>query len=88
VNSFDPDKDATNQAKHGLSLGDADLIDWDAAWTWEDDRREYGETRLIALAPIDNRLFCCVYVERNGQKRIISLRKANKREVMEYAAND
>jgi uncharacterized protein len=88
VNSFDPDKDTTNQAKHGLSLADADLIDWDAAWTWEDDRKEYGETRLIALAPIDNRLFCCVYVERNGQKRIISLRKANKREVMEYAAND
>lgn len=88
MSTFDPDKDAINKAKHGLSLADAELIDWGAALVWEDDRKEYGETRLVALAPIDDRLFCCVYVERNGQKRIISLRKANKREVTDYASND
>ena len=88
MNTFDPDKDATNIAKHGVSLADAELIDWDAALVWEDDRKEYGETRLVALAPIDDRLFCCVYVERDGQRRFISLRKANKREVMEYVEND
>jgi uncharacterized DUF497 family protein len=88
MNTFDSDKDATNRAKHGVSLADAELIDWDAALVWQDGRKEYGETRLVALAPIDDRLFCCVYVERAGQKRIISLRKANKREVIDYAAND
>lgn len=86
--TFDQDKDATNKAKHGVSLADAGLIDWDAALIWEDERKEYGEIRLLALAPIDVRLFCCVYVERDDQKRIISLRKANKREVIDYAAND
>jgi uncharacterized DUF497 family protein len=86
--TFDPDKDATNKAKHGVSLADAGLIDWDAALIWEDERKGYGETRLLALAPIDVRLFCCVYVERDDLKRIISLRKANKREVIDYAAND
>lgn len=88
MNTFDPDKNATNIAKHGVSLADAELIDWNVAQVWEDDRKEYGETRLVALAPIDVRLFCCVYVERDGQKRIISLRKANKREVIDYAEND
>ena len=88
VNTFDPDKDASNQAKHGVSLADAGLIDWNAALVWADERKAYGETRLVALAPIDDRLFCCVYVERDGQRRIISLRKANKREVMFYVEND
>jgi uncharacterized DUF497 family protein len=88
MNTFDPDKNATNIAKHGVSLADAELIDWNAAQVWEDDRKEYGEIRLVALAPIDVRLFCCIYVERDGQKRIISLRKANKREVIDYAEND
>jgi uncharacterized DUF497 family protein len=86
--TFDPDKDASNQTKHGVSLADSALLDWDAALVWADERKAYGETRLVALAPIDDRLFCCVYVERDGQRRIISLRKANKREVMDYAAND
>ncbi len=88
MDTFDPDKDATNKAKHGVSLADAELIDWNAALIWEDDRKEYGETRLVALAPIDDRLFCCVYVERDGHRRFISLRKANKREVMDYVEND
>ena len=88
MNTFDPDKDATNIAKHGVSLADAERIDWNAALVWEDNRKEYGETRLVALAPIDDRLFCCVYVERDDQRRIISLRKANKREVMDYVEND
>jgi len=52
MSSFDPDKDAINKAKHGLSLADAELIDWGAALVWEDDRKEYGETRLVALAPM------------------------------------
>jgi uncharacterized DUF497 family protein len=86
--TFDPDKDASNQTKHGVSLADSALLDWDAALVWADERKAYGENRLVALAPIDDRLFCCVYVERDGQRRIISLRKANKREVMDYAAND
>jgi uncharacterized DUF497 family protein len=88
MNTFDPDKDATNKVKHGVSLADAELINWDAAQVWEDDRKAYDENRLVALAPIDDRLFCCVYVERDGQRRIISLRKANKREVTSYAANN
>jgi uncharacterized DUF497 family protein len=44
----------------------------------------YGETRQIGYAPIDGRLYCVMFVEREGAMRIISFRKANSREVQEY----
>lgn len=77
---FDAAKDAINIEKHGVSLTNATRIDWDMALTWQDTRRDYGETRMIALAPIDERLYCVVYVDRGNDQRIISLRKANQRE--------
>jgi uncharacterized DUF497 family protein len=85
--SFDPDKDKANQRKHGISLAKAELIEWDEALIRQDDRKDYGEVRLVALAPIADRLYCCVYVERGVNKRIISLRKANQREFDHYAEN-
>jgi hypothetical protein len=35
---FDPAKDATNQAKHGVPLPAAGELDWEAALVWVDDR--------------------------------------------------
>ncbi len=49
---FDPEKDASNLAKHGVSLALAAELDWEAALVWVDDRFEYGESRLIALAHV------------------------------------
>lgn len=40
---------------------------------------------MIALVPIDERLYCVVYVDREDERRIISLRKANYREAIQYA---
>lgn len=77
-----------NKEKHGVSLTDASRIDWDAALIWQDTRRDYGEVRMVALAPIDKRLYCVVYVDRGNKRRIISLRKANYREVIHYANQD
>ncbi len=76
----DAAKNAINKKKHGVSLTDAELIDWEAALIWQDTRRDYGELRMIALAPINERLYCVVYVDRGDDRRIISLRKANQRE--------
>ena len=81
---FDPAKDATNRAKHGVSLAMAGELDWEAALVWVDDRFEYGELRVIALAPKTGILYCAVYVERGEVRRIISLRRANRREVKHY----
>lgn len=71
---FDPVKDADNQAKHGVSLSLAEKLDWDAALVWVDDRYEYGELRMIALAPKTEILYYVAFVERGEARRIISLR--------------
>ncbi len=81
---FDPKKDASNVAKHGVSLALAAELDWDAALVWLDDRIEYGEQRMIALAPHAGVLYFVAFVERADAKRIISLRRANRREVRHY----
>jgi len=49
-----------------------------------DTRKDYGEARVIGYAPIGERLYCVVFVERDEGRRIISLRKANSREVARY----
>jgi len=84
---FDPAKDSTNQEKHGASLSVAIELDWEAALVWVDERFEYGETRMIALAPRVNILYCVAFVDRGEVRRIISLRRANRREVKHYVEN-
>ena len=84
---FDPAKDTSNQAKHGVSLTLAGELDWDAALVWVDERVEYGETRMIALAPQTGTLFCVAFVDRGAARRVISLRRANRREVKHYVEN-
>ena len=81
---FDPEKDATNLSKHGVSLAAAAEFDWDAALAWIDDRADYGEQRIVVLAPLGDRLFFVVFVERDEAIRVISLRRANRREVSHY----
>jgi uncharacterized protein len=84
---FDPPKDASNQAKHGVSLALAAELEWDAALVWVDTRYEYGELRMIALAPEINVLYYVAFVDRGEVRRIISLRRANRREVKHYVEN-
>ena len=81
---FDPVKDVSNQAKHGVSLALAAELEWDAALVWVDTRHEYGEMRMIALAPKTNILYYVAFVDRGKARRIISLRRANRREVKHY----
>ncbi|NDU79956.1 MAG: BrnT family toxin [Ferrovum sp.] len=85
VITFDSVKDAKNREKHGVSLADAAGFEWDDAVTWPDQRREYGEHRIAGLGYIGDRLYYVVFVARDEECRIISLRKANQREVKRYA---
>jgi uncharacterized protein len=84
---FDPSKDAANRDKHGLSLAMAEELDWEASLVWVDDRFEYNEIRMIALAPKTDILYFVAYVDRSNVRRIISLRRANRREVKHYVQN-
>lgn len=81
---FDPDKDAINRAKHGVSLELATGMDLEAALRFADERHAYGETRRLAIGPIAGRLHVLVYTLRGDTVRAISLRKANDRERRRY----
>jgi uncharacterized protein len=81
---FDPAKDAANRMTHGVSLALAEDLDWDAALVWLDDRFEYDEIRMIALAPKTEILYYVAFVDRGEVRRVISLRRANRREVKHY----
>ena len=87
--TFDPAKDAVNLAKHGFSLLDVVGFEWEPAVAWPDTRRDYGEPRMVALGYIGLRIMSVVFVDRPPEqpteRRIISLRKANTREVKRYA---
>ena len=84
---FDPAKDTANQTKHGVSLSLAGELDWEAALVWVDGRFEYNETRVVALAPKTEILYYVALVDRGEIRRIISLRRANRREVKHYVEN-
>lgn len=83
--AFDPNKNAINTSKHGVALAEGANLEWDEAVTWQDARRNYGEVRMCAIAYIGHRLYHVVYVDRACVRRIISLRKANLKEVKRYA---
>ena len=87
--TFDPAKDAANLAKHGFSLLDAVGFEWETAVVWPDTRRDYGEPRMAALGYIGLRIMSVVFVDRPPEqpteRRVISLRNANTREVKRYA---
>ena len=82
---FDPAKSAGNAKQRGLPFELAADLDWDAAHTIEDRRRSYGETRYLAFAPMNGRLHVVCYCIRGEAFRIISFRKANRREEKFYA---
>lgn len=87
--TFDSAKADANVAKHGVSLSEAADFEWGTAMVWPDTRRDYGEARMVALGYIGLRIVALVFVDRPPEtpteRRIISLRKANSREVKRYA---
>jgi uncharacterized DUF497 family protein len=84
--SFDAAKNWRNIATRGISFERAMAFEWDSALVVEDTRKEYGERRFQALGLIDGRLHVSVFTPRDGKTHVVSLRKANKREVKRYEA--
>ena len=85
---FDGEKDRANRRKHGISLAAAAEMDFLVAQIIPDDRRDYGEARLWAVAPIGGRLHVLTFTMRGEVVRAISLRRANERERRRYEQRD
>ena len=82
---FDPAKNASNMASRGLSFELVEQMEWATALMQEDTRKAYGERRFQVLGFIGERLHAVVFTPREGKVHVISLRKANSREVKRYA---
>ena len=83
--SFDPGKSQRNELERGLPFSLVEQLDWSTAWMVEDVRENYGERRYLVLGVIRERLHAIVFTPREGRVHVISLRKANQREVKQYA---
>ncbi len=82
---WDNSKNLTNQNKHGVAFESVELFEWDSAVVFSDTRQDYGEARYNALGYIGLRIHNLTYTKRASVVRVISLRKANSREVERYA---
>jgi uncharacterized DUF497 family protein len=83
--AFDPAKQAANVAKHGVFFEAARSFEWQSAWVQVDARKNYGETRFTALGLMGEHVHVMVFNLRETSVRIISLRRANRREASRYA---
>ena len=81
---FDAEKSAKNKRERGLPFERTAELEWDEAFRFIDNRRDYGEERVIAWVPMRGRLYVVCYTRRGGVYRIISFRKANEREELAY----
>ena len=81
---FDPAKSDRNIRERGLSFEHAVEFDFATAKIAEDIRKGYGEQRFMALGKLYGRVHMLVFSETPRGIRIISFRKANRREVKLY----
>ena len=77
-------KSETNLARHGLSFEDAELVFEGPALTFEDTRFEYDEQRYVTFWLLRGRVVIIAHTPRGLNTRIISMRKATRREQKIY----
>jgi uncharacterized DUF497 family protein len=80
----DPAKNAANIERRDLPFNLIADLDRATAVIVEDTRRDYGEPRYRVFGCIGDRLYAAVFTPRNDALHVISLRKANSREVKRH----
>ena len=84
---WDEEKNRLNVEKHGVSFEEAVNVFDDVHLSRPDTREEYGEVRVITIGMIAGTVVAVVvHTDRAEAIRIISARKANKRERSDYHA--
>ena len=79
---YDPQKSAKNLDKHGISFEDAQRL-WESPYVVVPSAG-YSEKRYIVLGVIDGKNWTAAITYRNGNVRIISVRRSRKKEVQVY----
>lgn len=81
---WDADKRLANIEKHGVDFRIAARIFEGPTLDRIDDRRDYGERRLISIGAFDVVVYVVIHTPRPGATRLISAWKGGKRERETY----
>ncbi len=84
--TFDPNKHEWTLVHRNVDFRDAEQVFAGATYTQVDDRREYGEPRLITVGHLHGRMVIVVWTPRGEDRHVMSMRKANDREQAKYQA--
>lgn len=78
---WDGEKSDENAERRGFGFDFAALIfETDKTIEWQDERKDYGERRFIAIGEVDGYVLTVVYTDRDEVRRIISARLASRKE--------
>jgi uncharacterized DUF497 family protein len=83
--TYDPAKRDWTLRERGLDFDDAEEVFAGRIFEQEDDRRDYGETRVITIGFLRSRMVVLVWTPRGSDTHVISMRKANEREKARYS---
>lgn len=81
---FDQEKRDKAFSARGLDFARASEVFAGPTVTVADTRSDYGEPRFITMGTLDGRLVVMVWTPRGESRRIISMRKANEREIARF----
>lgn len=82
--TFDPAKRIWTLTERDLDLVDAAKVFAGPTFDAPDDRRDYGETRIVTAGLLDGRMVIVVWTPRGDARHVMSMRKANDREKARY----
>jgi uncharacterized DUF497 family protein len=83
VFEYDSDKSAANMEKHGIDFEAGQAL-WHDPWLLEVPANTPDETRFLSIGQIDGKHWTAVWTDRNGNVRIISVRRSRKEEIGYY----
>jgi uncharacterized protein len=78
--TYDRAKREKTLRERGLDFADALEVFEGGTVNFADDRRDYGELRMITYGLLRDRMMAVVWTGDDAERRIISMRKANARE--------
>ena len=78
--TFDPVKRATTLQYRSLDFANALRVFTGPTLEIEDDRKDYGETRIQTIGYLAGRMVMVVWTPRGDARRIMSMRYCNDRE--------
>ena len=82
--TYDPAKRAVTLHQRGLDFADADEVFAGRTATRVDDRKDYGELRLITAGHLHGRFVVLVWTPREDARHIISMRHGHGREEQDW----